>query len=29
MLAQIKYILWNFIRGVLQIKDQASKELKL
>lgn len=28
MLAQIKYIVWNFIYGVLQIKDQRSKELK-
>lgn len=28
MLGQIKYILWNFISGVLQIKDQTSKELK-
>lgn len=29
MPAQIKYIVGNFICGVLKIKDQASKELKL
>lgn len=28
MLGQIKYIVWNLICGVLQIKDLTSKELK-